>query len=97
MLVSVPFCVLATFISWVVICIVVDPSDVKSIPIVVYDLESNQYSKRNIAVMLLSLIVVVMFSIFPLVQSVLGDIAMVSLCYIVFMFGSGMLSEVLCI
>lgn len=94
MMVSVPFTIVGTFISWVLICLVIQPDDVKYIPVVVFDRERDDFSKRNITVTVLSMLVVVMFSVFPWIQPLLGDIAMVSMCYIIFMFGSGMLSEV---
>ncbi len=64
-----------------------------SIPIVVYK-RDNKLSKRNIAVLFLSLVTLVMFASFGMMKGTFGDVGMVSLMFVAVMFGSGMLSEV---
>jgi di/tricarboxylate transporter len=91
--VSIPFGVVSTLIAWVLLIVILDPSDIKSIPIVVYK-RDNKLSKRNIAVLGLAFLTMVAFSCFHLMKGVFGDIAMVSLLYVCIMFGTGMLTEV---
>ena len=93
-LLSIPFGSLCTVISWIMLCIIMEPYDVKSIPIVVYR-RDNTMSKRNTTVIILSLITMLAFSTFEYtLKNIFGDIAMIALIYIAIMFGSGMLTEV---
>lgn len=46
------------------------------------------------AVMVLSLLTIVLFATSALTSEIFGDIAIISLCFVAVMFGSGMLSEV---
>jgi hypothetical protein len=70
------------------------PYDVKSIPIVVYDRE-NRMNKKNITVLVLASVTMIAFSTFEYtLKGIFGDIAMVALVYIAIMFGSGLLTEV---
>jgi phosphate transporter len=91
--ISIPFACLSVVGSWAYLCIVLNPDDVKSIPIVVYK-RDNKLSNRNIAVIVLSLITLFLFSTFELVKPIFGDIGIVSCLFVAIMFGSGMLTEV---
>merc|ERR1711974_52690 len=91
-LVSIPFASLCTVLAWVVLCVIVKPDDVDSIPIVIYK-RDNKLSKRNIAVLVMSFLAIMMFAFFEYMKHILGDIAMVSMIYVAIMFGTGMLSE----
>jgi hypothetical protein len=71
-----------------------EPYDVKSIPIVVYRRERTM-TKKNLTVIILSLITMIAFSVFDYtLKNIFGDIAMIALIYVAIMFGSGMLTEV---
>jgi hypothetical protein len=73
--------------------LIIDPSDLKSIPVIVYERKSV-LGKRNIAVLVLSLLCIGLFASSAFTKAIFGDIGIVSLCYIAIMFGSGMLTEV---
>lgn len=70
------------------------PYDVKSIPIVVYDRE-NRMNKKNVTVLILASLTMIAFSTFEYtLKGIFGDIAMVALIYVAIMFGTGLLTEV---
>ena len=94
-LVSVPFGVLNTLIAWVFLVLVMKPDDISSIPIIVYERGTNVFGRKNLAVMGTSLFTIVLFANFRYVEGVFGDIGIVAAVYVAFMFGSGILSEVL--
>lgn len=94
LLISVPFCIVSTLIAWFLLTVLMPPSDLKSIPVIVFDSKTNIFTRRNVTVMVLSLITLLFFALFTFIKPIFGDIAMVSLCFVVAMFGSGMLSEV---
>jgi phosphate transporter len=71
----------------------VQPDDIQSIPVIVYE-RGNAFGKKNLTIMILSLITLIMFALFQNFKSVFGDISIVSLMFVFIMFGSGMLSEV---
>ena len=91
--VALPFCFVGILLSWAMLVLIVDPSDLKSIPIIVYERKSV-LGKRNVAVLFLSLLCIGLFASSALTKYTFGDIGIVSLCYVSLMFGSGMLSEV---
>lgn len=93
MLVSAPFALACTIFSWVFICLLLRPDDVRSIPIVIYDRENKPSSTKNLTVLFVSLTTVVVFASFNFFKPFFGDIGMVALLYASFMFGSGMLTE----
>jgi phosphate transporter len=66
---------------------------VSSIPVIVYE-RSTVIGKRNMTVMAVSLITILLFATSSLTSHIFGDIAIISLCFVALMFGSGMLSEV---
>lgn len=85
---------MSTLIAWFLLTVLMPPSDLKSIPVIVFDSKTNIFTRRNVTVMVLSLITLLFFALFTFIKPIFGDIAMVSLCFVVAMFGSGMLSEV---
>ncbi|RYH12507.1 hypothetical protein EON65_38145, partial [archaeon] len=91
--VSLPFCVLCTWIAWLVIIYLVPPTDITSIPIIVYE-RNNIITKRSVAVLSLSVLTIILFAFFQNVKNTFGDIAIIALSFVLCMFGSGMLSEV---
>jgi phosphate transporter len=91
--VALPFSLICTIMCWVLIVLVEKPDDVKVIPVIVYE-RSSVIGKRNVAVMVLSLLTILLFATSALTTAIFGDIAIISLCFVAVMFGSGMLSEV---
>ena len=91
--VATPFCLVCVLLCWVLLVLIIEPDDLKAIPVIVYERKSV-LGKRNIAVLLLSLACIGLFASSAFTKSVFGDIGIVSLCYIGIMFGSGMLTEV---
>ena len=94
--IAAPFCIVCTILSWCFIITFIKPDDLDHIPIVVYELK-NVYSRRNTAVIILSLTTMILFAASSLKifkEQIFGDIGIISLCYAFIMFGSGMLSEV---
>lgn len=91
--VALPFSLICTVICWILIIIVEKPDDVVAIPVIVYE-RSSVIGKKNMAVMFLSLLTIVLFATSALTVDIFGDIAIISLCFVAVMFGTGMLSEV---
>ena len=94
MSVAVPFGLLGTLISWLIIMYIYPPTNVNKIPVVVIDLESSKITTKSFIVIIVSLITCVMFASFTYFKSIFGGIGIVALSYIVFMYGTGLLSEV---
>lgn len=93
---SLPFCGALTVIAWLLIIVLIRPDDLSAIPIIVYERSNVVFTKRNVAVMVLSLLTIVLFAVFqlPLVRGTFGDIAIIALGFVTLIFGTGMLSEV---
>ena len=91
--VALPFSFICTVLCWILIIMVEKPDDVSSIPVIVYE-RNNIIGKRNMAIMTLSLLTILLFATSALTTKIFGDIAIISLCFVSVMFGSGMLSEV---
>jgi di/tricarboxylate transporter len=94
LLISVPFCVFCTLMIWILLIILLSPDDVPSIPIIVYERDQALLSKRNVTVMILSLVTLIIFAMFQYVSWIFGDISIVACIFVFIMFGSGILSEV---
>lgn len=97
MMVSVPFGVTCTIVSWSILLYLTKPFDVRRIPVVVYDTSAaaqSATSPRSLVVIVASLLVCIAFAGFSVFKPYFGDIGIIALCYIVFMFGSGLLTEV---
>ncbi|KAJ1432819.1 Sodium:sulfate symporter transmembrane region-domain-containing protein [Ochromonadaceae sp. CCMP2298] len=92
-LVSLPFCTVANIIAWLFLLVVMEPYDIKSIPIIVYE-RGNVLGKKNIAVLVLSLATITTFACFNIVEDIFGDIGIVACIFIGIIFGSGILTEV---
>lgn len=92
--VSLPFGVLNTLIAWAYLIMIVKPDDIQSIPVIVYERGLPVFGKRNITVIASSLLVILLFANFTYVKDMFGEIGIVAAMYVVFMFGSGILSEV---
>lgn len=91
---ALPFCVVCTVICWLAI-ITLFPVDVEEIPTVVHQTNSRMGgSKQSGVLILLSALCVLMFATSSLTKGVFGDIGIISLCFLVTVFGSGLLTEV---
>jgi di/tricarboxylate transporter len=91
--VSLPFGVLNTLLAWAYLIVVVQPDDIQSIPLIVYE-RGTVLGKRNVTVIVSSLLTILMFANFTYLEFFFGEIGIVAAVYVVFMFGSGILSEV---
>jgi len=87
--------VLNTVIAWAYLIMIVKPDDIESIPVIVYERGLPVFGKRNITVIASSLLVILLFANFTYVKEMFGEIGIVAAIYVVFMFGSGILSEVM--
>ena len=84
-----------TVLSWGILTMVyLTPSDVTKIPVVVLDLEKNTLTWKSSLVIFVSLIICFLFASFSILKPYVGDIGILSLMYIIFMFGTGLLSAV---
>lgn len=72
---------------------IIKPNDIDSIPLVVYE-RGNVFGRRNVAVILSSLLTICLFATSSWTKDAFGDISIISLCFVAFMFGSGILTEV---
>ena len=74
----------------------VRPDDVDTIPAVVYKLKGSaeMTEKRNIAVVAFCTVIVCLLASSQLWKPYVGDIGILSLSFLVLMFGSGILTEV---
>lgn len=92
--VSIPFCTLCVLITWGVLLLILRPYDVEKIPIIVYERGNDIMSRKNLTIIGLSLVTIVLFAMFTVVEDAVGDIGIISLCFVAIMFGSGILTEV---
>lgn len=95
LLVSIPFCVLGVLLSWFLLILLVRPDDVETIPAVLLSEGSGEISKkRNFAVIAFCSVIVFLLAFSQLLKPYVGDIGIISLTFLVLMFGSGILTEV---
>jgi phosphate transporter len=73
---AVPFCVLCVLVAWVSILAIMTPNDVTSIPVIVHEKEA--LTRKNVAVITLSLLTIVMFATQQLTKGIFGEC--LSLC-----------------
>lgn len=92
--ISFPFGLVCVLLTWMTLIVVVAPTDISSIPVVVYERDKPPLSKRSIVVISITLIVIVLFASFGAVKPFFGDIGIVAILFVTVMFGSGLLSEV---
>lgn len=91
---SIPFCIINTLIAWVVIIFLVKPDDIESIPVIVYEQHQKVFTKRNITVIFMSTLAITLLATSSMTKWLFGDIGIISLCFVGYMFGSGLLSEI---
>jgi anion transporter len=92
-MISLPFGVICTVICWALILGFFNLDDVKEIPLIVrQDIPVGHL--RTLVMVVLSLICVLLFATSSATKGVFGDIGMISLIFLVTMFGSGLLTEV---
>ena len=70
-----------------------NPTDVKSIPVVVYKIEEHG-QRQSRALLIMSLVCMLMFATSSETDYVFGDIGIIALVFLSTVFGTGMLSEV---
>eukprot|EP00899_Mesostigma_viride_P017284 jgi/Mesvir1/25557/Mv01794-RA.1 len=91
MAVALPFCVLLVVVVWAYLIFALRPDDVVSIPPVMY--KTTPLSSKHIWVLLFSLATIGLWSTLSLTVSVLGDLGIIALLFMVFAFGTGVLSK----
>eukprot|EP00903_Cladosiphon_okamuranus_P005479 g5464.t1 len=91
--VGLPFCALGVFIAWVLLCVVVNPCDVESIPMIVHS-RGEVMSRKNIFIVALTLLTIFGWSTIGVTEDLFGDLGIIALIFIIIAFGSGILSEV---
>ena len=91
---ALPLAFLLTITSWGLLLIMIPPTDVSSIPVIVFENEESITSMRNLTVMFCSLLTVIMFAFSEMMKDIIGDVSVISLVFVGTMFGSGLLSEV---
>jgi phosphate transporter len=93
MIVSLPLSLVGIFLTWLFMLFIYQPYAVKRIPVVVCE-QSEFYTTKNIVTLTASLVTVVAFTFSSQIQPWIGDISIISLLYVAFMFGSGLLTPV---
>jgi phosphate transporter len=91
---SIPFCTICTIIAWLGIILILEPSDIKAIPSIVYETNHNVFTKRNITVIGISALGILLLATSSMTKFIFGDIGIIGLCIVAYMFSSGMLTEV---
>lgn len=87
-----PFCLLGVFIAWVLLCLIVNPTDVKHIPVIVYS-KANVLSRKNIFIVALTLLTIFGWTTIGKSKDFFGDVGIIALMFIIVAFGSGILNE----
>jgi phosphate transporter len=72
-LIALPFCLLGTVLSWLLIIVVLPPNDVTSIPVIMYT-PSEGFSVRNVTVLLLSIVTILLWSTITCTEQIFGDL-----------------------
>lgn len=94
MIFSVPFGVISVLLSWVIIMLAFDTDDVKEIPLIIHHQMDNLGQKRRVSIVTVSAITIGMFATSNATVDTFGDIGIISLLFLTFIFGSGLLTEV---
>ena len=94
LMVAVPFALLCTIIAWLLLIMSLNPDDISSVPVIVFERNQQVFNRRNVAVLSLSLLTIILFATSSLTADIFGDISVISLLFVTVMFGSGMLTEV---
>jgi phosphate transporter len=88
-----PLCIVSVVIVWLIILVVVNPDDVETIPQILAP-PSTVPMSRTVLVSSLSLLTIVLWAFSSYTTAFFGDLGIISLCFMVVMFGSGILTEV---
>jgi len=88
-----PLCVVSTVVVWLIILVVVEPNDVERIPKILTK-KSEVPVWKSAFVVVLSLTTILLWAFSSWTKGVFGDLGVISLCFMVIMFGSGILTEV---
>lgn len=92
MLIAIPFCTIGTVLSWLFLLWAFDPQDCDYIPQIVYD-RNQKISTYHIVVVSSTLVTILAWATFTFTAPEFGDLATISLIFMFFMFGSGMLTQ----
>ena len=68
------------------------PNDAKYIPQIVYD-QNRKVDRVHVVVIVLTLVTIGMWATFSLTSATFGDLGIISLLFMVMMFGTGILSQ----
>ncbi|CAM9858901.1 unnamed protein product [Phaeothamnion confervicola] len=90
---ALPFCLIGVFMAWLVLIAVVRPTDVTKIPVIVFT-KDRVFTRKNVVVLLLTAATIVLWSTISFTEGIFGDLGIIALCFMVVVFGSGMLREV---
>lgn len=92
MLIATPFCTIATILCWLYLIWQMQPNDAQFIPQIVYD-QSRKVDRVHVVVIILTLVTIGMWATFSLTSTTFGDLGIISLLFMVVMFGTGILSQ----
>lgn len=90
---ALPFTILGVLVAWALLMLIMDPSDVKQIPLIVYT-KDKIFTRTNIMIICLSLLTIIGWSTISETEDIFGDLGIIALMFMVVIFGSGILSEV---
>ena len=90
---AVPFCVVCVVLCWLLLILSFDTDDVEEIPLIVQTRTSAMGKKRSMTMVAASIVTVVMFATSNVTVNTFGDIGIISLLFLVFMCGTGLLTE----
>jgi phosphate transporter len=91
---AIPFCTLCVLVTWGILIWIMRPTDVQSIPLIIYSCERRLLSARNAIVVALTLMAILLWSTVSITSGMLGDAGIISLLLMVVLFGTGILNEV---
>ena len=89
---AVPFCVVCVVLCWLLLILSFDTDDVEEIPLIVQTHTSAMGKKRSMTMVAASIVTVVMFATSNVTVNTFGDIGIISLLFLVFMCGTGLLT-----
>jgi K+-sensing histidine kinase KdpD len=78
------------------ILIIIRPDDLARVPVIVYERHQKVFTKKSSIIVVVCVVTMFSFAFSSYMSSVFGDISIISLVFLVSVFGSGLLSEVCC-
>ncbi len=92
--IAVPFCIVCVLLCWLLLLLSFDTDDVKEIPLIVHSQVRGVGQKRSVTMVAASVLTVMMFATSSSTVDTFGDIGIISLLFMAFMCGTGLLTEV---